>query len=82
MEDFGEIKLVEEDEEILLKLYDKKSATYFSIWLTFRGIDYRFIFVRDEDDFYYDPDEEDEYLFWMKKDDWNNLKDEIRWEED
>jgi hypothetical protein len=84
-ENFGEeIKFVRENEEVLLKLYTKKSATYFSIWLTSRKIDYRFVTVHNEDDFFCESneDEEYEYLFWIKKDDWNYLKDDICWRED
>ncbi len=85
MENFDEkIKFVREDEEILLKLYNQESATYFGLWLTSRGIEFRFVSVHDEDDYFYDPEEDKEYehLFWIKKDDWNYLKDEISWEKD
>lgn len=85
MEDFGEnIKFVRENDEVLLKLHNQISATYFGIWLTSRNIDFRFISIHNEDDVFYDPDEdkEYEYLFWLKKDDWKYLKDEVSWEED
>lgn len=84
MGNIGEnIKLVKVDEEVLLKLYNKKSAIYFSIFLTARGIDFRFISAYEEDDLFYDDDDKGyEYLFWIKKDDWNDLKDDISWEVD
>ncbi|HTX61116.1 MAG TPA: hypothetical protein VMC48_02300 [Methanobacterium sp.] len=83
-ENFGEdVKFVREEGDVLLKLYHKNSAIYFSIWLTSRRIDYRFIITGTEDDFFYDPDvEEYEYLFWIEKSDWNSLKDDICWEQD
>ena len=83
MENFGEhIKFVKKDGDVLLKLHNKNSATYFSIWLTSCKIDYRFISIHNEDDLFYDSDDKEyEYLFWIKKTDWNYLKDEINWEE-
>ena len=83
MEDFGEnIKFIRENEEILLKLYNKDSATYFSIWLTSRGIDFRFVSVSNNDDLFYEQDDNEfEYLFWIKIHEWDSIKDEINWEE-
>lgn len=83
MEDFGEsIKFVRENEDVLLKLYNKNSAAYFSIWLTSRGIDFRFVSVSNRDDLFYEQDDNEfEYLFWIKIHEWNNIKDEINWEE-
>jgi hypothetical protein len=85
MENFDEkIKFIKEAEEVQLKLCKKKSAAYFSLWLTSRGIDYRYICAHEEDDYFYDEDEyeENEYLFWIKRDDWSYLKEEIPWEKD
>lgn len=83
MQDLGEkVKVVREDADILLKLYSKDSAAYFSIWLTSCKINFRFISIHDEDDLFYDSDDRKyEYLFWIKEDDWNYLKDEIDWED-
>ena len=76
-------KLVRENGEVLLKLRNKKSAMYFSIWLTSCRIDYRFIpTCEDQDDLFYDQDEDGEYLFWIKKKDWIQIKDDISWEEE
>ncbi len=85
MEDIGEnIKFIKEDEEVLLKLNHKNSAIFFSILLTARGMDFRYISVYDEDDSFYDPDEEEEveYLFWIGKDAWKDLKGDICWEKE
>ena len=83
MENIGEsIKLVKKEKEVQLKLYRKESATLLSIFLTARGIDFRFVPVHDEDDQFLDLDVRDEHIFWINEEDWNTLKHDISWEEE
>lgn len=81
MDQFGEIiKFIREDQEVLLKLNNKKSAILLGIWLTSRRIDYKYMPILNDDDMIYNPDEdENEYLFWINKDDWKNIKGDINW---
>ncbi|MDD1774376.1 MAG: hypothetical protein LUQ24_02455 [Methanobacterium sp.] len=86
MESFGEkIKLIKEDDEVLLKLYNKKAAIFFGIWLTSCRVDYNYIPILNDDDMLYNPDDHDEeyeYLFRIQKNDWKNIMDDINWEKD
>jgi hypothetical protein len=83
MEDIGEnIKYVKKNGEVQLKLYNKDSASLLSIFLTARGIEFRFIQVHDEDDLFYNSDNKEEHIFWIKEEDWNYLKHDICWEKE
>lgn len=82
MENMGEnIKIVKKNKEVQLKLYSKESATLLSIFLTARGIEFRFIDIHSsEDDIFYESDNLEEHVFWISEEDWNLLKDDICWE--
>ncbi len=83
MEDIGEtIKYVGKNGDVQLKLSSKDSATLLSIFLTARGIEFRFIHVHGEDDIFYDEDNKDEHIFWIKEEDWNSLKHDISWQKE
>lgn len=83
LENIGEnIKYVKKEEEVQLKLYSKDSATLLSIFLTARGIEFRFIQVHDEDDPFYHTDNREEHIFWIKEVDWDILKHDICWEKE
>lgn len=82
MENIGEnIKFTRKEEEVQLKLNSKDSAALLSIFLTARGINFRFVHVYGiEDDQFYDSDSREEYIFSIKQDDWEILKHDICWE--
>ena len=83
MEQFGEkIKVIKEKNEVLLKLYNKKSAIYFGLWLTSLKIEYKYVPVLNEDDMIHNEDDKFDYefLFWMRHNDWKRLAKDINWE--
>jgi len=83
MEDFGEkIKVIEKNNEVLLKLFNKESSIYFGLWLTSLKIEYRYFSVFNEDDMVYNEDNESDYefLFWISHNDWEKIKEDLLWE--
>lgn len=82
LENIGEnIKFTKKEEEVQLKLYSKDSAALLSIFLTARGINFRFVHVHGiDDEQFYDSDSREEHIFWIKEDDWEILKHDICWE--